>query len=119
MDFYSGITNYSSNFHSLNYLYQTLQGPNLPSLVYVNSLESQSEDQHPSGNVTQGETWFLGIVNHVMASPYWNSTAIFINYDEGGGYYDQVPPPQLDGQRTWLPRPLDRNLSILQGKLCL
>ena len=106
MDFYSGITNYSSNFHSLNDLYETLEGPNLPSLVYVNSLESQSEDQHPSGNVTQGETWLLGIVNHIMASPYWNSTVIFINYDEGGGYYDQVPPPQLDGYQLGFRVPL-------------
>jgi len=98
MNFFSpGIANYSSNFHSLNVLYEALQSPDLPSFVYVSSLGSQANDQHPSGNVTVGETWLLAIVNHVMASPYWNSSVIFINYDEGGGYYDQVPPPKLDG----------------------
>jgi hypothetical protein len=41
-----------------------------------------------------------------MQSPVWNSTAIFITYDEGGGYYDQVPPPIVDGNQLGFRVPL-------------
>jgi hypothetical protein len=41
-----------------------------------------------------------------MNSPEWNSTAIFINYDEGGGYYDSVPPPVVGGQQLGFRVPL-------------
>jgi phosphoesterase family protein len=58
---------------------------------------SPDVSQHPSENVTFGEQWLANVVNSVMQSPYWNSSAIFITYDEGGGYYDQVPPPTVDG----------------------
>jgi len=49
-------------------------------------------DQHPEANMTEGAGLAPGVVNGVMKSQYWNSTAILITYDEGGGYYDHVPP---------------------------
>jgi phospholipase C len=62
--------------------------------------------QHPPYNVTEGETWMLNIVNHVEQSQYWSSSAIFITYDESGGYYDHVAPPQLDGNQLGFRVPL-------------
>ncbi len=53
--------------------------------------------QHQSDNVLMEETWLLYIVNIVIHSAEWNSTAVFINYDEGGGYYDQATPPVTGG----------------------
>lgn len=43
-----------------------------------------------------GPDWVANVVNAIGASPYWNSTAIFISWDDWGGWYDHVPPPQTD-----------------------
>jgi len=100
MNFFLGIDSYSgTNFGSWGSFQQDLGNGNLPEFSYVSSLGSSDVDQHPSDNVTFGEVWLSGIVNEVMQSQYWNSSVIFINYDEGGGYYDQVPPPMLDGMQ--------------------
>lgn len=68
--------------------------------------ENIMDSQHPPYNVSNGEVWMLNIVNHVENSQYWNSSAIFITYDEGGGYYDQVAPPLLDDKQLGFRVPL-------------
>ncbi len=45
-----------------------------------------------------GPSWIASIVNAIGHSPYWKSTAIVVVWDDWGGYYDHVPPPQ---PRTW------------------
>ena len=44
----------------------------------------------------EGPSWVAQVVNAVGESKYWNSTAIVILWDDWGGWYDHVPPPQLD-----------------------
>ncbi len=54
-------------------------------------------DEHPSDNIQLGENSVAdGIVNAVGASPYWPSAAIFVTWDDYGGFFDHVPPPQVD-----------------------
>jgi phospholipase C len=43
-----------------------------------------------------GPSWVAQVVNAVGASPYWSNTAIIITWDDWGGWYDHVAPPQLD-----------------------
>jgi phospholipase C len=61
---------------------------------------SGQNSDHPgpqSGNL--GPAWVASIVNAVGGSQYWNSTAVIIMWDEWGGWFDEVKPPQyLDGQ---------------------
>ena len=52
--------------------------------------------EHPEWSFCHGENWTTEIVNAVMASPFWKDTAIFITWDDYGGFYDHVPPPQVD-----------------------
>jgi phospholipase C len=52
--------------------------------------------EHPPQNVTSGQKWTVSIVNSIMESKFWNSTAIFVTWDDYGGWYDHVPPPQVD-----------------------
>ena len=55
------------------------------------------ENEHPGGpSVCAGENWTVRHVNAIMNSKYWKNTAIFITWDDFGGLYDHVPPPQLD-----------------------
>jgi phospholipase C len=55
------------------------------------------ENEHPGGpSVCVGENWTVRHVNAIMNSKYWKNTAIFLTWDDYGGFYDHVPPPQLD-----------------------
>lgn len=108
LEYISGIAKHSGHFGSIAAFESLLSTPNLPAVSWVMPLGSTSADysQHPPQNVTAGELWLLGVVDAVMKSPYWNSTAIFITYDEGGGFYDQVPPPTLQGVQLGFRVPL-------------
>jgi phospholipase C len=52
--------------------------------------------EHPEWSFCHGENWTTEIVNAVMESRFWKDTAIFITWDDYGGFYDHVPPPQVD-----------------------
>ncbi len=52
--------------------------------------------EHPPARSDCGMDYVTYLVNHVMESQYWQSTAIVITWDDYGGFYDHVPPPQID-----------------------
>ena len=54
--------------------------------------------EHPPARPDCGMDYVSYLVNAVMKSSYWDSTAIVITWDDYGGFYDQVPPPQTSGQ---------------------
>lgn len=68
---------------------------NLPSVSWVIPAINQSD--HPIASIAAGMSFVGSVVNAVQTSPEWNSTAIFVTWDEYGGYYDHVLPPQIDG----------------------
>jgi phospholipase C len=54
-------------------------------------------NEHPGGpSVCVGENWTVDVVNQLMRSKYWKDMAIFMTWDDFGGFYDHVPPPQYD-----------------------
>jgi phospholipase C len=54
-------------------------------------------NEHPGGpSVCVGENWTVRHINAIMESKFWKNTAIFITWDDFGGFYDHVPPPQYD-----------------------
>jgi phospholipase C len=67
----------------------------LPPVTWVTPRFELSE--HPEYSFCHGENWTTEIVNAVMEGPQWDTTAIFITWDDYGGFYDHVPPPQVDG----------------------
>ncbi|HEX4919327.1 MAG TPA: alkaline phosphatase family protein [Candidatus Bathyarchaeia archaeon] len=73
---------------------ELIRGSGLPSVTFVSSLGNAELDEHPSSNPTTGELWTVDVINTVMKSVYWPETAIFLTWDEGGGYYDHVTPPK-------------------------
>jgi phospholipase C len=66
----------------------------LPSVTWITP-EFQLSD-HPPYSTCHSQNWATMIVNAVMRSPMWKHTAIFITWDEWGGFYDHVKPPSLD-----------------------
>ncbi len=55
-----------------------------------------ANSDHAGSGSASGPEWVASIVNAVGKSPFWKSSAIFILWDDWGGWYDHVPPPQLD-----------------------
>jgi phospholipase C len=52
---------------------------------------------HPGkGSTAEGPSWVANIINAIGASPFWDSTVIFVTWDDWGGWYDHVNPPQVD-----------------------
>lgn len=66
----------------------------LPSVAWI--VTSAARSDHPPASICVGENWTVKVINAVMASKYWKHTAIFLTWDDFGGFYDHVPPPKLD-----------------------
>ena len=69
--------------------------PNFPSVAWIMP-ESDQLSEHPPYNVTAGELSVVAEINDIMESQYWNSSMIFLTWDDYGGWYDHVSPPQVD-----------------------
>lgn len=50
---------------------------------------------HAGFNASQGPSWVASVVNEIGSSQYWKNTAIIITWDDWGGWYDHVPPPEV------------------------
>ena len=70
----------------------------LPALSIV--IPYPAASQHNGHSLMEGDNWIAKNVEAVMQGPDWNSTAIFITYDDCGCYYDPVPPPPGNGIRV-------------------
>jgi phospholipase C len=66
----------------------------LPTVSWLVMPDGASE--HPTGSECQGENWTVQQVNALMQGPLWNSTALFVTWDDFGGFYDHAVPPRLD-----------------------
>lgn len=53
-------------------------------------------DIQPGGAISVGQAYVTTLINAIMRSPCWGSTAIFLSWDDWGGFYDQVAPPHID-----------------------
>ena len=66
----------------------------LPAVAWLTPSNRVSE--HPPALVSRGQTYVTSVINAVMRSPDWRSTAIFLAWDDWGGFYDHVRPPRVD-----------------------
>lgn len=66
---------------------------NLPSVSW---LVTGPGSEHPPNSTCQGENWSVQQLNALMQGPDWGTTAVFLTWDDFGGFYDHVPPPTLD-----------------------
>jgi phospholipase C len=66
----------------------------LPNVAWVTPNNAVAE--HPPSTVSRGQAFVTTLINTIMKSPCWDSTAIFLSWDDWGGFYDHVQPPVID-----------------------
>jgi phospholipase C len=80
----------------------------VPNVVFVDGTENH-DDEHPTADVQVGEAWTRAIYEAAVRSPVWPSTVLLLTYDEAGGFFDHLPPPN----DTCLARPQDSDFHEL------
>jgi phospholipase C len=85
--------------------YQRCANGTLPALSFVdpsfaNEDGGTSSDQHPHGDIRTGDAFMSDVVHAFMESPQWKRGALFIVYDEWGGFFEHVVPPRVPDDRN-------------------
>ena len=73
-------------------LLEDIEANALPAVTWVTPRFELSD--HPPFSTSHAHNWVTKIVNKVMRSDMWEHTAIFLTWDEWGGFYDPVVPPR-------------------------
>lgn len=85
---------WASHIRPVDALLDHIRHGALPAVTWVTPRYELSD--HPPWSSSHAHNWVTDIVNGIMASPMWSHSAIFITWDEWGGFYDHVTPPVLD-----------------------
>ncbi len=83
----------SSHIVDLDQYFEDLRNGTLPAVAYI-AAASASED--PPSSPETGQQFVRGLLNALMQSNAWSSSAFLVTYESWGGWYDHVPPPQVD-----------------------
>lgn len=66
----------------------------LPAVAWV--VPNGNNSEHPLNPINFGENWVTSLINAIMQGPDWPTSAIFLTWDDWGGFYDHVIPPHVD-----------------------
>jgi phospholipase C len=84
---------YASHIVDLNEYYADLEDGTLPAVAYI---APSGASEHPPGSLRSGQKFVKSLIQALMRSDSWNSSAFLLVYDDWGGWYDHVVPPQVD-----------------------
>jgi phospholipase C len=82
------------NITALSHFYAAARNGKLPAVSWI--VPSQAVSEHPPALVSAGQAYVTRLVDAIMRGPDWKSTAIFLTWDDWGGFYDHVEPPHVD-----------------------
>jgi phospholipase C len=90
----------SGKIVSAERFFEDAKNGNLPKVAMFESGTRSGLDEHPLNNIHDGAQYMERFFRAIMEGPAWRKTAAILTYDEGGGFFDHVPPPNA-------PRPDD------------
>ena len=82
------------NIQDVSHFLRDARTGNLPEVSWV--VPDQQHSDHPPANISGGQAYVTNLINTIMEGPDWDSTAIFLVWDDWGGFYDHVLPPVAD-----------------------
>ncbi len=83
----------SSHIVDLNEYYTDLENGTLPAVAYI---APSGASEHPPGSIRSGQKFVKSLIQALMRSDSWESSAFLVTYDDWGGWYDHLKPPQVD-----------------------
>jgi phospholipase C len=121
-----GMFTYSNShldhFAPASQFFTDLTSGNLPSVVEIDPGFAKGLDEHagldpaaPSGRIQTGSAYVSTLINALMKSPYWKDSIFILTWDEGGGFYDHVPPPPMPSPDGIAP---STSIDLLPGDVC-
>jgi phospholipase C len=87
--------NQAGNVQAVSHFYADAKAGSLPQVSWI--IPPPPDNDHPPALVSLAQTFVTTAINDIMHSPNWSSTAIFLAWDDWGGFYDHVVPPRADG----------------------
>jgi phospholipase C len=84
----------AGNFKTDTAFFKEARAGTLPSVSWL--IPDIVDSEHPAWPLSTGQSYVSRLINAVMRSPDWDSSAIFLAWDDWGGFYDHVPPPKVD-----------------------
>jgi phospholipase C len=83
-----------SRIQPIQNFYKQAQERKLPNVAWI--VPSGLVSEHPPALISAGQTFVTGLINAVMEGGNWQDSAIFLAWDDWGGFYDHVVPPKVD-----------------------
>ncbi|MFL5822135.1 MAG: alkaline phosphatase family protein [Solirubrobacteraceae bacterium] len=87
--------NQMANVGTVSHFRSEAESGDLPAVSWV--IPNQADSDHPNATLADGMAYVTTLINEIMSGPDWSSTAIFLTWDDWGGFYDHVAPPTVDG----------------------
>jgi phospholipase C len=83
-----------NNIQEVSNFVNAAKGGTLPAVSWI--VPNGTVSEHPPALISVGQSYVTSLINTIMQGPEWNSTAIFLSWDDWGGFYDHVTPPTVD-----------------------
>ena len=86
--------NQLANIQLVDNFFTAAKEGTLPAVSWI--VPENKVSEHPPADIHVGQAYVTGLINAIMQGPDWDSTAIFLAWDDWGGFYDHVVPPYVD-----------------------
>ena len=83
-----------TNIDPITEFFREAKKGTLPAVSWI--IPNNRDSEHPTSLVSTGQAFVTNVINAIMRSPSWDSCAIFLAWDDWGGFYDHVVPPHVD-----------------------